>query len=150
VQENSSNLSAYLNYMSYSLNLITLPSEADTLIRMAQRDKRNLQHRLESFDIRNENSAEDAAELAAELAAARASLDASIAMLATLPDGERKEDEETKKMELELRIRKLTKSGNKKGAVAILEREYDAELIERELAGIDDFIAAVTARKEAL
>lgn len=136
--------------MSYSVNLITLVSEADGLIRMAQRDKRNLEHRLESFGIRNENSAEDALELAAELAAANSQLTASIALIATLPDGLVKEDEITKKLELEVKIRKLSKSGNRRSAVSTLEREYDAELIEKELEGVNDFITEITARKAAL
>jgi hypothetical protein len=136
--------------MAYSLNLLTLSSEADGLIKTAQRDKRNLEHRREAFDLRNENSAEDAADIAAELSAATASLTAVNALIPTLPDGDRKEEEIIKKMELELKIKKLTRSGNKKGAVATIEREYDAGLIDRELAGIDEFITAITTRKAEL
>lgn len=136
--------------MAFTLNLITVPQEADSLIKMANRDKRNLEHRKESFDLRNVNTAENAAENAGELSEANASLASVIALIATLPDGEKKEDEVTKKLDLELRIRRLTRSGSKTGAVATIEREYDADMIENQLDGIDAFITAVTARKAAL
>lgn len=136
--------------MSYSLNLITLPSEADSLIKTAEREKRNLEHRKDSYQLRNENSAEDAVENAADLTSANAALTAVNAIIATLPEGERKEEELIKKMELELKIKKLTRNGSKRGAIATIEREYDAELIDRQLAAINDFISAVNARKAQL
>jgi hypothetical protein len=136
--------------MAFSLNLITLASEADILIKMAQRDKRNIQHRANSFDMRAENTAENAEELTAELATAKAELASTNALIATLPDGTKKETEITKRMELEVRIRKLTLNGNKKNAVAAIEQEYDADLLDRQVAGIDAFITAVTERKAAL
>lgn len=136
--------------MSYSLNLIALASDADILIQTAQRDKRNLQHRRETLMLRSENSAEDSAAHAAELSAATASLAAANATIASLPEGEKKEEEITKKMELELKIRKLSKSGNKLGTVATIEREYDADQLTRQIDGIDAFISAVTARKAEL
>ena len=133
--------------MSYSLNLIALPSEADSLIQTAQREKRTLENRKETLLIRSENSVENSAELSAELAAAQASLEAANTLLPTLPEGEIKEAQITKKMELELKIRRLLKSGGKVGTIAIIEQEYDAELLDRQVSGIDAFIAAVTARK---
>jgi len=53
-------------------------------------------------------------------------------------------------MELELRMRRLSRAGGRKNAVAALEQEYDADLLKRQVAGIDGFIAAVTERKAAL
>jgi hypothetical protein len=136
--------------MNFSLNLITLASEADALLHMAARDKRNLLHRKETLDIRSENSAESVSGRAADLATAKAELASTIALLATLPDGPIKEDQEIKKMELELKIKKLSKSGNKADPVTFLATEYDADLHNRQIAGIDAFSAAVTERKAAL
>lgn len=136
--------------MDFSVNLLTLASEVDTLLATAQRDKRTLEVRLQSLALRTDNSAEDSAELSAELVAAQASLAASVAILDTLPEGERKEDELTKKMELEVKVRKLTRSGNKRSAVSRIENEYDIDQLERQIAGIDAFIAVLNARKAAL
>lgn len=136
--------------MSFSVNLISLPSEAEALIKMAQRDKRTLEHRLDALDIRSENSVESLAEHGAELIAVTAALSAADALIATLPEGELKENQITKKMELELRLRKLNKSGNKDSVMGTLEREYDSDQMEKQISGTDNFIAEVTARQAAL
>ena len=136
--------------MAFSLELIALPEEADNLIRTAQRDKRTFEHRKETFELRTENSAENAAQQQFDLAAAQAQLTAVTATIASLPEGPRKEEEITKKMALEVRIRKINESGSKTGAVAVIEQEYDADLLERQITGIDEFIVEVTARKAAL
>ena len=133
--------------MAFSLSLITLVSEADNLIKMAQRDKRTLANRRETLLIRSETGVEDTAQLSADLNSARAQLAASITNLAILPEGTSKEAEITKKMELELKVRRLSQPGNTRGGEAILEQEYDADLLDRQVAGIDNFIAALTEHK---
>jgi hypothetical protein len=136
--------------MAISLELITLPEEADSLLKTAQRDKRIFEHRKESIDLRTATSAENAIELQQDLTASQAELTTAIAIIASLPEGSKKEEEITKKLSLELKIRKLTESGNKSGALALIEKEYDADLLDRQLAGIETFMDAVLARKAAL
>ena len=136
--------------MTFSLSMIELPEDADNLIKTAQRDKRIFEHRKESLELRTENSAENAAQQQFELVAAQAQLAAANATIASIPEGAKKEEEITKKMALEVRIRKINESSNKLGAVALIEQEYDTDLLERQIVGIDDFITAVTARKAAL
>ena len=136
--------------MEYSLELIALPEEADNLIKTAKRDKRIFEHRKESLELRTENSEENAAEQQFELAATQSQLTAAIATIASLPDGPKKEEEITKKMALEVKIRKINESGSNTGTVALIEQEYDSDLLERQIAGIDEFITLVTARKAAL
>ena len=136
--------------MAYSVNLITLPSEADQLITMGTRDKRTLVNRKEALQLRSESSVENSQERNAELAAARAALASAISQIAILPDGEEKENQITKKMELDVKIRKLSKSDSKAGTVAILETEYDADLLDRQITGMDAFITAVADRKALL
>ena len=135
------------NKMVFQTNLITLASEADALISMAQREKRTLANRIETAIIRNVNSTENSAELSAEITSTEAALASSNALLATLPDGPVKEQQVTRKIELDLRLRKLTINGNKAGAIAILESEFDTDSMERQVSGANEFIAAVTARK---
>ena len=136
--------------MTFSLSMIELPEDADNLIKTAQRDKRIFEHRKESLELRTENSTENAAQQQFELVAAQAQLAAANATIASIPEGPKKEEEITKKMALEVRIRKINESGNKLGAVALIEQEYDTDLLERQIVGINDFITAVTARKAAL
>jgi len=136
--------------MPYSFNLITQPAEADSLIKTAERDQRTLVARKQSLEVRTENSAEDIVETSAEIAAINAELTNTNALIAVLPNGEKKEAEITKKMELELRLRKLNQSGNKQNAVSVLEREYDIALMDAQLQKITSFIAEVTAHKATL
>jgi hypothetical protein len=136
--------------MEYSLELIALPEEADNLIKTAKRDKRIFEHRKESLELRTVSSVENASQQQFDLAEAQAQLTAATATIASLPEGPKKEEEITKKMALEVRIRKINESGSKTGAVALIEQEYDSDLLERQIAGIDEFITAVTARKAAL
>lgn len=136
--------------MTFSLTMIELPEDADNLIKTAQRDKRIFEHRKESLELRTENSAENAAQQQFELVATQAQLTAANATIASIPEGPKKEEEITKKMALEVRIRKINESGNKLGAVALIEQEYDTDLLDRQIVGIDYFITAVKARKAAL
>lgn len=136
--------------MAYSISLITLPSEADQLIAMVTRDKRSLANRKEALLIRSQTSVLSSQERATELALAKASLAAVIDKIATMADGPEKEDQITKKMELEVRVRKLSKSDGKAGAISILETEYDADLLDRQISAMDAFVTAVTDRKAQL
>ena len=135
----------------YSLILITGADLADRLIKQAQRMKRALAHRLESFDMRTENSADSSAEYDAELVETNARLATANALIPTLQAGtELRQDQVIEKAEMELRLLKLTKSGNKMGSEAILIRELEMDLLNRQITGLDLFITAVTGRKGEL
>ena len=135
----------------FSLLLITGAELADRLIKQAQRMRRALNHRLESFDMRSESSADNTAEYDTEVAETNARLATANALIPTLPEGtDLKEDQITEKMEMELKLRKLTKAGNKLGSEAIILRELDMDLLNRQIAGLDVFIGLVTTKKAEL
>jgi hypothetical protein len=136
--------------MAFSLELIASPEEADNLIKTAQRDKRIFVHRKESLDLRNVNSAENAAQQQEDLSVTQAELTSATAVIAGLPDGPKKEEEITKKMALEVKLRRINESSSKTGTIALIEQEYDADLLDRQITGINAFIDVVTARKAAL
>jgi hypothetical protein len=137
--------------MAFNVSLIQLAAEADELLRMAQRDKRNLGLRKDNITVRNLNSAEDVNERKAELTAAELDLANSTAKLATLTVGtDAYVLEKIKNLDLEGRVLRLKRADNKAGTVATLEQAYDLAAIEAELKVVDDFIAEVTARKAAL
>jgi hypothetical protein len=131
----------------YSLNLISTRDEADRLLRMAQRDKRTINVRKETLALRNDNASDNEAERTADIAAAQAELDSLNTLIGSLPDGPRKETEITKKLAAELRLRRLTLGSSDDNPLTIVERSYDTDLADREVAGIDAFITAVEARK---
>ncbi len=136
--------------MKISLGLIRLPEEADSLLKTAQRDKRIFENRRETLNIRAETTAENAVELQIELTSTQGELTTVNAIIAALPPGDKKEEEITKKLALELKLRRLQETGSRTGALATIEKEYDADLLDRQIAGINEFIEAVTARKANL
>ncbi len=136
--------------MNYSLHLIRSASEADNLITMAQRYKRTLTNRRDALLIRSENGAEGTAELAAELSSYRTKLAACIAKIQIMPEGQEKEDELTHKMELEVKVRKLSRPGGTRTAESVLEQEYDADLLDKQVSGIDAFTTALESHKLTL
>ncbi len=131
----------------YNLNLISIRDEAEQLLRMAQRDKRTINVRKETLALRNENASENEAERSADIAAAEAELDSLTNLISSLPEGPRKEAEITKKLSVELRLRRLTLGNSDDSPLTIVERSYDTDLADREVAGIDAFITEVEARK---
>ena len=136
--------------MAFTVSVIELVSEADELLRMAERDKRNLELRKSNITVRNQNAAEDVGERKAELAAAQAALAISNTLLTTLPDGDTKDLEKIKNLELDARVRRLLRQGNKAGAVATLEQDYDVAQLTKQVEIAEAFIAEVKARKAAL
>jgi hypothetical protein len=65
----------------------------------------------------------------------------------SLPEGKRKQDEITNRMAVELRLRRLTGGANGDDPISIVERAFDVDRFDRDIAGIDAFVAAVEARK---
>jgi len=134
----------------YNLNLISSKEEIDLLLRMANRDKRAANVRKETLSLRNENASENEAERAADILSAQTDVTSLTSLIDSLPAGTRKEQEITKKMAVEVRLRRLTQGGSAENPVSIVERSYDVDLIEKEMTAIDAFIAAVNDRSAAL
>jgi hypothetical protein len=131
----------------YGIELINSTDEADLLLRMARREKRTLNVRRESLALRNENASDNEAERNADILAAQSELDALTSLINSLPDGARKEAEITKKLSVELRLRRLTIGGSDENPVTVVERNFDTSQMDREMAGIDEFITAVEERR---
>jgi len=134
--------------MSFSLHLIDNPIGADELLSDLRHERRTLVHRKESLDLRAENAAENVAETSAEITRTEQDLTAVKAKIATMADGPDKETEITKEMELTLRLRKLRSSGPKTNGVAVLMQELEADLLNRQVEGINNFETLVEQRKK--
>jgi hypothetical protein len=131
----------------FTLSLITGADLCDLLIKSAQRDQRVLEARITNLSVRNENSSENSASYAAELSELTAGISTSVTILAALPEGNLKEKELTKKMELELRLRKLTTGEISYSPEAILEREYEILKCTKLKEAAAEFEAALVQRK---
>jgi hypothetical protein len=131
----------------FNLELITSAADADQLLRIAQREKRSIYVRRENLSLRNENASENGAERSADIVAAQAELQSLNTVIDSLPEGERKQEEITNRMAVELRLRRLTRGGDGNDPVSIVERAFDVNRFDRDITGIEEFVAAVEARK---
>jgi hypothetical protein len=136
--------------MPYSVSSITTAADCDLLINMTNKQKNDLAYRKLSLERQRANYAETSLELEAELQTVNAEAAALDAVIATLPDGDVKDDNVTRKKRLELKQFLLTEKKENYGGVALLDKEYDLARVNQELTETDAFIAALEARKAAL
>jgi hypothetical protein len=136
--------------MTYSVNQLATVAECDAVLAIANKEKSDLQWRQQSIQRRQASYTESSVEIAAELAAVNAELAAYTNILAGLPEGPAKEETEVRKRKLEYRQFLLTDRQDDYGSVALLEKEMELGQLEKQIAEVDVFIAAVAARKAAL
>jgi hypothetical protein len=136
--------------MAYSVNLISTVADCNLLLSLAAKEKSDLEFRKISQERQRSSYAETAVETEAELQTVNAELAALASIIATLPDGQVKDDNITKQKKLELKQYLLAEKKDNYGAVALLEKELILARIDKELLATQEFITALEARKAAL
>lgn len=136
--------------MSYSVNKITTVADCDLLLAWAVKEKADLNYKKLSEERLTNNYSETSIEIDAELQSVISEIAATETIIATLPEGNSKEDAVKKKVRLEYRKFLLENRKESYGVVALLEKELDLTNVTQSLAEIDAFTAAITARKAEL
>lgn len=136
--------------MAYSVNSISTKADCDLLINIATKDKGDLEFRKVSLQRQQTNYSENSVEIAAELTAVNAELSALTTIINSLPDGETKDAQITRKKKAELKQFLLTERKDNYGSVALLSKELDLERVQKEIAEINAFVVAIEARKSAI
>jgi len=136
--------------MSYSTSKITTVADCDLLLAWAAKEKADLNFKKLSEERLTNNYSTASIEIDAELQAVLTEITATETIIATLPAGNSKEDAGKKKVKLEYKKFLLENRKESYGVVALLEKEHDLAKVTLELAEIDAFTAAITARKAAL
>lgn len=134
----------------YSLEKITTVADADLLLTWAATERADLDFKKFSETRLTTNYSSSSLSIEGELQAVLFEIATSTSIIATLPAGARKEAEVKKKTKLEYKKFLLENRKESYGVVALLEKELDLARVTDELAQVDAFIAAVTARKAAL
>ena len=135
---------------NYSVNQLTTVDDCNAVLNIAQKEQKDLEWRRLSFERQKEMYSENAVEVSTELAAKEAELAALDAVIASLPDGELKDENIKKRKRTEYSIFLLNDRKANYGAVALLEKEFDLQRVMRELEETAIFIAEVEARKASL
>jgi hypothetical protein len=136
--------------MSYSTSKITTVADCDLLLAWAAKEKADLNFKKLSEERLTNNYSTASIEIDAELQAVLTEITATETIIATLPDGNSKEDAVKKKVRLEYKKFLLENRKESYGVVALLEKELDLAKVTLELAEIDAFTAAITTRKAVL
>lgn len=136
--------------MSYATEKLQNVAECDVLLNEVGFDIRQVELRLESLDLRNDKLESTSSARASEVAELQARIQVLDATLAVMPEGVEKEDTMTKKMEAELRLRRLTLSNNATGPVAFVRREGDLGVLNVTLTALNDFKTALETRRQQL
>ena len=136
--------------MPYSVELLDTVAECDAVLSKFELEKEDLEFRKTQVARLKKSYKINSTEIAAELIAVNAEITSLTAMVATLPEGERKEKAITELERAKLNKRVLTTRQQGFGSVALLERELELNMAESPLANVTAAITEVAARKAAL
>jgi hypothetical protein len=136
--------------MTYSTSKITTVADCDLLLAWAAKEKADLNFKKLSEERLTNNYSAASIEIDAELQSVIAEITATETIIATLPDGDSKEDAVKKKVKLEYKKFLLQNRKESYGVVALLEKELDLNKVTLELAEIDGFTTAISQRKGEL
>ncbi len=136
--------------MEYSVSALTTVADCDLVSTMATKEKNELLFRKTALERKQTIYTENSVEVQAELTAVNAELAAEQTIIATLPSGTSKDKAVKRAKQLEYKQFLLTSRKVDYGAVALLNKELDTSLVDKQLLELDIFIEAITTRKAAL
>ena len=134
----------------YTVSNLTTIADCDVLLTMAIKEKADLAFKKLSEERLVTNYSTTSVEIDAVLQGVLAEISAVDTIIATLPEGTTKENEEKRKVRLEYKKFLLENRKESYGAVALLEKELDLERVNKQLEEVNLFIDAVTAHKATL
>jgi hypothetical protein len=136
--------------MPYNVEQLSTVAECDQLISTANDTKSDFQFAQTNLTKRNNDRLRSSAKLTATLATVSAQITAFTAARDAMPDGPDKDTMNSRLRRLNDRMENLEESRNKAGAVALLDNEMERSMIDAQIIVIDDFLVAVTTRKDAI
>ena len=136
--------------MIYSVSTLQSVADCDEMLSSANNDKAALTVKQTNLQFAQTRYQANSVELAQELPAVQAELDATNTIIATLPDGPRKNGFIYDRRKLENRLQLLNTKKASYGSLALLDKEWELARVVHDLAEVDALIAAVNARKAAL
>nr|WP_199157683.1 hypothetical protein [Pedobacter sp. ASV2] len=136
--------------MNYSVTTLTTVADCDTVLALIDKETKDLSFRKLSLERQQENYANTTLEVSSEITVLNTELSAVNTVIATLPDGDTKDDNIKRQKKLEYNLFLLTNRKANYGAIALLEKEFSIARVIQELTEADAFVAAVTARKASI
>ncbi len=125
---------------NYSATQLTSVSDCDAVLSIATKEKQDLEWKKISLERQKTQYASQSVSIAAELAGKQTEVEILESIIAGLPDGNLKVENQNKKTKAEYSIFLLETRRNNYGNVALLEKELDLERVQRELEETEAFI----------
>lgn len=136
--------------MNYSITQLSTVTDCDIVLTEVQKQKEDLEYARTSKERSRITYAERSVQTDADLLAINGEVSSLQTVLASLPEGDTKEEMEVKLKKLEYRQFLLKERNEDYGLVALLDRELDVAFVDAQLAEINTFIAQVEAHKATL
>jgi len=136
--------------MAYSVTQLKTIAECDAVLNMIGKEKADLQFRQTGVQRKQTSYSESSTEIATELTAVNAEITAYESIMASLPAGPAKDDAQAKLKKLQYRQFLLTERKENYGVMALMEKEMDLGMLEKQIAELGVFQTAVTAHKATI
>jgi hypothetical protein len=136
--------------MEYSVHNLTEVTDCDSLLTWAQNEKGDLEFKELSDNRLLTKYSTTSIDIDATLQGVNAEIAATETIIAALPEGPTKTDAENRKYRLEYQKFLLENRKANYGYVALLQKEADLKRIQREIAEVNVFIAAIADKRTEL
>ena len=133
--------------MNYSFTLLSSKEDCDAMISMAAKNKAPLEYKKLILQHKKEISTGNAVEIQTDLQSVNAEIAALETVISTLPEGDTKKYNMSKKVKLEFKRFTLGERKESYGVLSLLDTEIDIGCIDKDIEEIDAFIAGVNNRK---
>ncbi|MES2730458.1 MAG: hypothetical protein V4714_01875 [Bacteroidota bacterium] len=136
--------------MQYSTNRLTIKADCDALLSIANKQKAELDFKKLSLERNQQGYLERSVQLSSDLQVTQSEITAMETVISGLPAGETKEDMLSRKKKMEYRLFLLEEQNEKYGVIALLEKEMEVSLVEKQLTEVTLFNQTIEAHKATL
>ena len=132
--------------MNYSIEKLSNTSDCNALLALANKEQSDLEFRKLSQNRSRDSYLERSSQITTDKTVIQGEVNALTTVIQTLPEGEVKDDAVSRKTKLEYRLFTLEEQNEHYGVLALLEKEMEISLIEKQLLEVNAFKTAVEAR----
>ncbi len=136
--------------MNYSVQLLTTVADCDLVLQAAALEQSELNFKRYALEKKRITNTSTTASIEAQIPAVQAEVTAYETVLATLPEGEAKEEMASKVTKAKYKLFILQEKRASYGVIAILQLELEMGFIDASIAEVAVQTAAVTAHKATL
>jgi hypothetical protein len=136
--------------MEYQITILQTIADCNSLKAKVEKEKSKLLYEKLTLERSHDSYSERSIQIGADISATTAEITAQTNLFDTLPDGDAKDEARVKKTKAEYHLFTLNEQNNQYGTVALLSKELEINLIDRQLSEIETLIQAIETQKSTL